>query len=343
MPIKGLTYESSPEKDLVRDNFDLPLLRKFRMAKGQKLKYFGMPGVDCLDIQSWRDVLDEVVAVERHRRNLSPMESLLVKQFIEIRSKVHFGDVDDVILAGRGRKLKIGGKEHWPDVANDYDSDLRHPFWRFDVVYLDYFGGFLPKRRQEYPYARERRGDALKHLFVQDRLDARNPWILLVTFAGGTYPKDDVQHLIQFLDSAKQGTSNEVSGVLDFLSLPDGEETDRVIRLVHGAMALLVSSAASNAKLEPRPIGTVSYVGSNGQPMVHFAFLLERTSDFLGHFVNPLPLLRAPILRPNSDEGPPSFDWAQDPCPGTDRASVQNCLQFLDSTSLNHLLSNLLP
>ncbi len=341
MSTRDSTYQSSPQKDIVRDNFDLPLLLKFRASKGKKLKYFGMPGADCLDIQAWRDVLDEVVAVERHCPNLFPMEDVLGKHFRDIRTRVHFGDVDDIILAGRGKKREIRGKEYLPNVANDYDPLLRHPFWRFDVVYLDYFGEFLPQYRRRYPYARGRRDQALRHLFVQDRLDARESWVLMVTFAGGAYPDEDVRHLVQYLESAKCSASDNVLEVLDYLLSSYGGNVDHVTRLVHGAMALLVSSAASNAKLEPRPVGTVSYVGSNNHPMVHFAFRLNEASDFLGHFANPLPLLRAPILRPNFCEGIPSFDWAQEPCPGTTTAFVRDCLQFLDTASLDHLVSYL--
>ncbi len=110
---------------------------------------------------------------------------------------------------------------------------------------------------------------------------------------------------------------------------------------VLAAMALFVSSAASSAKLMPRPNGTVSYSGASGQSMIHSAFLLEKDEGPFGNYVNPLPLLRAPILRPAADGTSSYFSWDQEPCPGTTKESVQECLPFLDPASLKILLSEL--
>ena len=176
MPLRSAGYMSSPDKDIVRDHFDLPLLRTFSDNKGGKLKYFGMPGAECRDILSWRDVLREVVAVERATRNLGPMENLLKKHFIEIKSSVHHGDVDDVILQGYGNRRQRGKQSTRPIVANGYDEHLGRRIWEFDIVYLDYFGPFLPQERDDFPEARGRRDLALRHLFEQERLDARGSW-----------------------------------------------------------------------------------------------------------------------------------------------------------------------
>ena len=162
---KRAGYKSSPDKDMVRDHFDLPLLKKFSDAKDKKLRYFGLPGADCRDIQAWRDVISEVVAVERFSPNLDEMEIFLDKYLSEIRYHTHFGDVDDVILSDHGRERKVGGKRTLPRVGNLYDEALDRMVWGFDVVYLDYFGPLLPDFNFKHPDARPRRTDALLRLF----------------------------------------------------------------------------------------------------------------------------------------------------------------------------------
>ena len=342
MPPKYASYQSSAEKNAVREHFDLRLLEKFSATKGTKLAYFGMPGEECLDIGSWRPVLREVAAVERYKKNLHGMEKRLIRRFREISSYVYLGDVDDIILSGSGKKRMIGREEARTQVANVFDEDLDRHVWNFDVVYLDYFGPFLPHLREDYPNVRRRRPRALRHLFEQERIDARDSWLLLLTVEGGTYSDEDIDHLIHYVGGPRRRADCELAEAIDFLLASDDPAGDPTIKLVHGAMGLFVSSAASHAQLVVRPVGTVSYSGSSGKSMVHCAFRLEKSTDeLLGDFVDPLPLLRAPIIRPVVGAQTPRFELAKDLCPGTKRESVRDCLDFLDADGLNLLLAGI--
>ena len=86
MPPKITGYQSTPEKDAVRDHFDLPLLQAFSSDKGGKLAYFGLPGEECRDIHAWRDLLSEVAAVERKPGNLRKMREVLTQRFRALRA-----------------------------------------------------------------------------------------------------------------------------------------------------------------------------------------------------------------------------------------------------------------
>ena len=334
-------YHSSLEKNVVRDHFDLPLLENFSATKGTKLAYFGMPGEECLDIRSWRSVIREVAAVERYKRNLDKMADRLRKRFREISSSVYHGDVDDIILKGSGKRLTFGGKPARTEVANDFDVDLDRRVWSFDVVYLDYFGRFFPQPSEQYPLARRRRPLALRHLFEQERLDARDSWLLLLTVEGGEHPPEDFCHLWRYVESARRRDDAALSAAIDFLLATDQSAGDPMAKLVHGTMGLFVSAAASHAQLVARPNGTVSYSGSSGQQMIHCAFQLEHSDEFLGPFGDPLPLLRAPIIRPVIETETPRFEWAKDPCPGATKESVGDCLGFLGAARLNALLEDI--
>ena len=333
-------YYSSVDKDTVREHFDLPLLSSFSQTKQKKLKYFGMPGAECLDLQTWSDVIGQVDAVERHAINLRRMRKFLERHFSSIRARFHYGDVDDVILNDGGTEQIIAGQTYRPRIGSDYDESLQLSVWDFDVVYLDYFGSFLPTLNEAFPLARNHRADALLRLFGQDRIDSRDSWLLLLTVEAEQYGDGDINFLMQIIDTAKSESSTDVVRVLDDLSATDAAGNYSAAKLVHGAMALMVSNVASSTKLEVQSRGTVCYTGANGKTMVHMAFQLEPTAAPLGSYVRKLPLLRAPMLRPTQGTGAVGFDWVSQPFPGTTRQSVRTCLEFLDQNILGGLLNS---
>ena len=257
MSVSRSGYRSSLEKDVIRDQFDLPLLRNFSQSIGDTLRYFGLPGEDCRDIMAWRPFIREVAAVERGRRNLERMESFFPKYLSDIAYQAHFGDIDDVILQGHGKLRRIGGKSTRPLVANLYDSDLDCQVWCFDIVYLDYFGPFLPEPSPQYPRARSRRPQALRRLFEQERIDGRNAWILLVTVESSDYSEDDLENLVDYLLGAKSGVSSDTQAVIDYLLEEEETQSDNVVKLVHGTLlfwsrgrqAMLISKHSQGAQL----------------------------------------------------------------------------------------------
>ena len=333
MTPRGSGYQSSSEKDAVRQHFDLPLLRQFSTEKGTKLAYFGLPGEECLDILTWRSVIGEVAAVERKEESLREMQRRLRTRLKGVRSSVYLGDVDDVILSGHGEGYNIGGKPAGIRVENHFDQDLDRRVWKFDVVNLDYFGRFFPRIGGNYPRARTRRPRALRHLFEQERLDARDSWLMLLTVEGGQYEKNDMAPLVQYIEGARTGDEN-LSEAIDFLTAPSGRDSDVTIKIVHGAVSLFIATAASHAQLEARSHGTVAYLGSGTHAMVHCAFQFRPSPNPLGNVTNPLALLRAPILRPVLGGKSPSFEWASEPCPGTTKQTLLECLDFLGPTHL---------
>ena len=121
---------------MLRDYFDLPLLRQLYQRKGQPLSYFGLPGAQALDIGAWKELIGEVGAVERKPNNLRRLEQVLEVQFPEIRFKTHLGEIDQVILGNRGRERIVGGERYRPRASNGYESFVDGFVWRYDVVYL---------------------------------------------------------------------------------------------------------------------------------------------------------------------------------------------------------------
>ena len=338
MPRSYGRFRSSYEKNIVRDYFDLPLVRNFSEAKGTALRYFGLPGQDCLDIQSWKEFIVEVAAVEKNKRNLEQMESRLSKYHSEISFRAHLGDVDEVIMKGYGQTRRIGGRPTRPPVANVYSRELDCPVWGFDLVYLDYFGPFLPEAKLGDSEARVRRPQALHRLFENERLDGRESWVLLLTVESGKYSSEDLENLVSYLSSERGNVNSSTRNTLDYLLQEEESEGDLVLKLIHGSLALLVAREASHAKLEVVSRGTVSYSGSSQQRMVHLAYEFQPDSGLLESSVDLNQLLCAPILTPRGETASLGFDWALPACPNVTVDSVRQSLDFLQEENLQQIL-----
>ena len=332
-------FQSSSEKNTIRTHFDLPLLLKHRENKGSKLKYFGLPGPECLDIEEWRTLLCDVVAVEMCPANVHTIRDRLAIEFSEIRSTVHLGDVDGVIKQNRGGADSRRHNVQRDPVGRDFESSVQSHVWKFDVVNLDYFGNLLPPRQGGRSRSPDRRrSEALTQLFERNRVDAWQPWILLLTVGGGPYSRPAIQLLTRYLEEAKEESDHRVGSALDFLLSSTGNKRVDTAKLVHGAVANLLSVPASAASVAVIPRGTVSYLGANGQPMVHLAFEFRRSQGALN---NPrkLPLLRAPLLRVNQALTNPWFELLPIQCPGTTPNHVRRCLDFLKPETVDSILA----
>ena len=54
----------SPGKRAVRELWNTPLLRELYQNHGFRYRYMGLPGVDLLDVDLWKDMIEEVIAFE---------------------------------------------------------------------------------------------------------------------------------------------------------------------------------------------------------------------------------------------------------------------------------------
>ena len=325
-------YYSSAEKRALREYFDLPLLTMLRQKKGKDLTYFGLPGSEALDIRTWQSIINRVIAVERKLESLEALEKLLDTQFPDVRYTTHLGDVDKVILDNTGNRRSIGGEYSQPLVGVSYDGGIENFKWHFDVVYLDYFGPFMPGDNGESTGKAQNRAKALRKLFETDRVDAWEPWVLLVTVNSRPYSNRMRSVLRNYLEDIKEDLSEDSRSALDFLLSENSSPEEEAVRLIHGSAAMLVSNAASNAGLETYPRGTVLYKGARDQDMVHLAFEFSPAEGLLGAPPNRATLLQAPILRPIGFS--PWFELLPDQSPGTTQSSARKCLDFLDPVVL---------
>lgn len=336
-------FRSSTEKDIIRSRFDLPLLQRLRKSKGKPLSYFGLPGADALDIRTWKDVIGDVVAVERSVESLEALEDLLDTQLPQLPYTTHWGELDQVIRVNSGKERRIGGQPHQPKVGNVYEHSVAKFVWQFDVVYLDYFGPFIPPVVVGGSEGARRRADALRILFERDRVDAWQPWVLLLTVEARLQDQTTQSLLEDYLRSVQVDSSPEICLAVDFLLSKAPTPFEQAARLVHGSAAILISDAARAANLRVQPRGAVLYRGSGNHRMIHLAFEFTPDERPLGDASGRLALLLAPVLKPKAS---PAVDpWVEllpDQCPGVTRKNAAACLAFLGAKRVATIV-NVLP
>ena len=339
MPRQPSGYYSSPDKNVLRDHFDLPLLRQLYERKGEPLSYFGLPGAEALDLKAWKELIGEVGAVERDAHNLGLLAQVLDVQFPEIRFKTHFGEIDQVILRNRGWEQTVGGERYMPHAANCYEGFVDGFVWRYDVVYLDYFGPFLPSGRQGGKA--KRRAIALSRLLDRDRVDAWQPWVLLITVEAELYNQSARKTLRDYLEETGADASSDTYQALEFLLSSAPTPVEATTRLIHGATAVLVADSAKPKGVMAKPRGTVLYSGAKGQPMVHMAFELLPNPRVLSGTSDRLSLLSAPILCTKNPSGEPWFHLLREQCPAVTPDSVRMSLDFLEPQAVREILNSL--
>lgn len=331
-------YHSSVDKDFIRDCFDLPLLERLFSIRGSHLNYFGLPGADLKDVKSWRHLLKAVAAVERNARNLRTMDDTVSRDMPKLHFTPHYGEIDTVILDNRGKRWKRGGEGFQPWVGN-IDPETRQTFWPFDIVYLDYFGPFLPEDDEDA----RRRSDAIKRLFETERLDSWARWVLLITVEARITSEELRARLAGYLRAVQEGASAPAASILQYLNdVGSSDEEDGVVasRLIHGVSASLIALSASQASLRPYHRGTVLYRGSSDQPMVHLAFEFVPQEAPLPLPTLLLQLLRRPLLTTIRDDVP-ALSLLQGQVPGLTPADIRTAVDYLDSADVERLVAEL--
>ena len=322
-------YYSSDDKDLVRDKFDLPLVEAAARRKDGKIRYFGLPGEDALDLHCWGSLCDYVAAVEFSQERFQTVKHVLRTQFGSIRHRAHLGDVDKVILRNKS------GLPPTEFVSTTTNRPGAGYIWDFDVIYLDYFGKFLPYERGGVVV--QNRANALRKLFAPDRQDAWQPWLLMLTVESRLFGPNDREQMRQFLSASKEESDGETQQAIDFLLDDTVSTNEQAARLVHGTMSYIIAVAAGNSDVRVSPKPTILYRGANNTPMLHFAYEVTPAGLLSGSHPA-LPLLRSPLLRVRDDHAEPWFELLSSQPPGQTESSLRATLDFLNEGQIKQIV-----
>ena len=321
-------YYSSDDKNLVREKFDLPLVEAAARKKEGKIRYFGLPGEAALDLQCWGRHCDYVAAVEFSKEKFHTVKHVLRTQFGSIRHRAHLGDVDKVILRNKSGRppTEFVSTTNLPEVGF---------IWDFDVIYLDYFGKFLPYERGSAVV--QNRANALRKLFAPDRQDGWQPWLLMLTVESRLFGADDKEQMRQFLSASKEEADEETQQAIDFLLDETVSTNEQAARLVHGTLSYILAVAAGNSDVRVCPKPTIRYRGANGTPMLHFAYEVVPAGLLSGSHPA-LPLLRSPLLRVRDDHADPWFELLPSQPPGQTISNLRATLDFLTEGQIEQIV-----
>ena len=276
----------------------------------------------------WGYLCEYIAAVEVFGQEFQTVKHVLRTRYGDIKHRAHFGDVDEVIL-------RNGSK----GPQSTFVSTTFHPeagyIWDFDVIYLDYYGKFLPYDRGGSVV--QKRARALRQLFAPDRQNSWQPWLLILTIESSLYGSEDRQQMQEFLSSSMEGANEQTRETIDFL-LEESEDTvEQGARLVHGTLSHIIAVAASNSDVLVSPRPTVLYKGWNNRPMLHFAYEITPTR-LLSGVHSAFTLLRSPLLRVREDYAEPWFELLPSQPPGQTDASLRATLNFLDDKQIDGIL-----
>lgn len=121
---RNRSFASNPNKDFLRQRHDLPIIEEWHAAAGRPLRYLGLPASQMLDIVEWQQALERFTGIEREENQQHLMFLNANVRDLEHRLHALYGEFDDILLNGRDRYDKM-------------------PEWPYDLVNLDYYGGFI--------------------------------------------------------------------------------------------------------------------------------------------------------------------------------------------------------
>jgi hypothetical protein len=121
---------------------DARKLRELVKLLGRKLEYCGLPGVEFLDVEGWKDCLESVIAFE-----------------------YDFDTYNDMLIERDRRDYPFPITINPRNISNILDF-LHNEKYCFDLYNLDFFGGLVyPRKKESF-----RTTEAFRRIF-QSRLD----------------------------------------------------------------------------------------------------------------------------------------------------------------------------
>src|SRR3990167_6951315 len=95
-------YASTDNKERVREE-DTRLIKKEFLRKKRKLLYLGMPSGEMRDILAWQSYIDKCTAVEIDPRQRNELVLNAIKNNLQDKMSLLFGDMEEILIKGRDR------------------------------------------------------------------------------------------------------------------------------------------------------------------------------------------------------------------------------------------------
>jgi hypothetical protein len=236
-----VSFKSNPNKDYLRGTYDRAIIARWHDERRAPLRYLGLPGPDMLDIKEWQDFLDFFTTIERSEDEQHKLFLSANVRDVEHRLHSLHGDFDKILLTGR-------------------DGYNHTPRWPYDLVNLDFYGGFI-----YHDLARPR---AIEKL-VGNQRNYKRSFLLIITHdlrdADLTGEKQafltDIRRLLR-----RDHSGSDIETAVDWYlasSTPDAARQALYMNIV-----LRDLGEANQFKVQSRP--AITYIGTGSTKMIHY-------------------------------------------------------------------------
>lgn len=141
-------FTDNPEKRVVREIWDTPVLRYLHLTYGTRYRYMGLPGVDLLDVRMWKDMIDEVVAFEPPDDSPDRRQAIIkLRQNLRIHGipgVAYYGSLEEVVSLRRDfdgtpysqkNVITLYNFDFCDEIASAIDtSDSKKKVLRFEAI-----------------------------------------------------------------------------------------------------------------------------------------------------------------------------------------------------------------
>lgn len=238
-------FESNPTKDFLREQYDGALIAQWRQELGKPLKYLGLPAWKMLDIITWQKYIGRFTTIEREENQQHLMFLKANVENVEERLHALYGAFDEILITGRDQY------QHKPD-------------WPYELVNLDYFGGFI--------YQNMSRPKAVRKL-IQNQGTYEESFMLIITqqLRDGDSGDEKRGFLDDLSKSLKGGILDKtlhpaIDAVIDWYR--SAEIPDAARQALYMNYFFRDSGETEHFDVKARP--AVIYSGTGGAWMIHF-------------------------------------------------------------------------
>jgi len=238
-------FQSNQNKDFLRSAYDAGHVKGWFGRAGRPLKYLGLPAWEMLDIIAWEPFLSRFTTIEREENQQHLMFLQANVQDVEHRLYSLYGEFDSILLSGRD--------------AYGYGPD-----WPYDLINLDYFGGFI--------YSNLTRPKAIRKL-ISNQAAYSQGFLLIIT--QHLRDCDTIGAKATFLDDLRRSLKNvstdptvhvSIDTVLNWYS--DSATPDSFRQALYMNVFLRDVGEVEHFDVKCRP--AVLYAGTGNSSMIHF-------------------------------------------------------------------------
>lgn len=273
---------NSPSKNVIRTDWDLPIIKFISEKLDTKLVYLGLPAPDAEDVKCWIEYIDNVIAFQcreypkpsdpsQSRHAIDKLEENLRQYEIQGKLKnysIYDGYIEEVILRERDISNNKYQQEEVVTLYNlDYCNSLSAP-----IEYIDNNGS----AKQGYKF------QSIKKLIdLQSKLDIHSKKFVLFLTVSSHYFEPEMDELIDSEMDANISSINRLHK-----SIPD--DIEKKARLLRSYTINNLQLLFRTNGFIPEFLPTVKYDGlplpRSGNPMIllHFTVIGTQMSSVAG-------------------------------------------------------------